>query len=142
MDMAGLWRGVRDSLEGDRFTRALRDRWTWAALALGCVGLPFAPGPMPPPWRLALAALTEELAYRALMQEQLEEMTPSRRGLFTVGNGLASGIFALSHLPTHSPLMACLTFFPSLVFGALWTRHRSLWLCAAVHAWYNLLFFL
>ena len=55
---------------------------------------------------------------------------------------LASALFALSHLPTHTPLMAALTFFPSLTFGALWTRHRSLWLCAAVHFWYNLLFFL
>lgn len=142
MDMAGLWGGLRDSFGAGRFAAALRDTWTWAALALGCVGLPFAPGPMPAAWRLALAAITEELAYRALVQEQLEEMLPGRRGPCTAGNALASIIFALSHLPTHSPLMACLTFFPSLVFGALWTRRRSLWLCAAVHGWYNFLFFL
>ena len=89
-----------------------------------------------------VAAVTEELAYRALLQRQLEQCVPGKWGLFTGGMLMTSALFALSHLPTHTPLMAALTFFPSLAFGALWTRHRSLWLCAAVHFWYNLLFFL
>lgn len=141
-DMAEIWGGLRAALDAGRFAAAFRDRWVWAALALGAVGLPFSPGPMPPFWRLILTAVTEEIAYRALLQEQLEQMLPGRRGSLTAGTLIASGIFALSHLPTHTPIMACLTFFPSLAFGALWTRHRSLWLCAAVHCWYNMAFFL
>ncbi|HIW77642.1 MAG TPA: CPBP family intramembrane metalloprotease [Candidatus Bilophila faecipullorum] len=137
-----IWSGLGAALAPRRCVEALRDRWVWAALALGLAGLPFSPGPMPPFWRLVLTAMTEETVYRALLQEQLEQMLPGRRGPLTTGALIASAIFALSHLPTHTPLMACLTFFPSLIFGVLWTRHRSLWLCAAMHCWYNVAFFL
>ena len=141
-NMAELWRNIRDSLGARRFVRAFGDGWVWLAFLLGVVGLPFQEGTMPPLWRLASVALTEELAYRVLLQQQLEQMMKGRWGVFTAGCLLASAVFALSHLPTHTPLMAGLTFFPSLAFGALWTRHRSLWLCAALHFWYNLAFFL
>ena len=140
--MAELWRGIRDSLGAGRFARAFGDGWVWLAILLGAVGVPFQGGPMPPVWRLASVAITEELAYRVLLQQQLEQCVTGRRGPFSAGGLLASAVFALSHLPTHTPLMALLTFFPSLAFGALWTRHRSLWLCAALHFWYNLIFFL
>ena len=137
-----IWSGLGAALAPGRCARAFCDRRVWAAVALGLAGLPFSPGAMPPFWRLALTALTEETAYRALLQDQLEQMLPGRRGPLTTGALIASAIFALSHLPTHTPLMACLTFLPSLVFGALWTRHRSIWLCAAMHCWYNVAFFL
>ena len=121
--MKEVWREIRESLDIGRFVGSFRDRWVWLAFLLGGIGLLFPSGGLPPLWRLAFAAMTEELAYRALLQRQLEQCVPGKWGLFT-------------------PLMAALTFFPSLAFGALWTRHRSLWLCAAVHFWYNLLFFL
>ena len=63
-------------------------------------------GGLPPLWRLAFAAMTEELAYRALLQRQLEQCVPGKWGLFTGGMLLTSALFALSHLPTHTPLMA------------------------------------
>ena len=140
--MKEVWREIRESLDIGRFAGSFRDRWVWLAFLLGGIGLLFPSGGLPPVWRLAFAAMTEELAYRALLQRQLEQCVPGKWGLFTGGMLLTSALFALSHLPTHMPLMAALTFFPSLAFGALWTRHRSLWLCAAVHFWYNLLFFL
>ncbi|WP_279062298.1 JDVT-CTERM system glutamic-type intramembrane protease [Bilophila wadsworthia] len=139
--MKEVWREIRESLDIGRFVGSFRDRWVWLAFLLGGIGLLFPSGGLPPLWRLAFAAMTEELAYRALLQRQLEQCVPGKWGLFTGGMLLTSALFALSHLPTHTPLMAALTFFPSLAFGALWTRHRSLWLCAAVHFWYNLLFF-
>lgn len=139
--MKEVWRDIRESLGRGRFVGSFRDRWVWLAFLLGGIGLLFPSGGLPPLWRLAFAAMTEELAYRALLQRQLEQCVPGKWGLFTGGMLLTSALFALSHLPTHTPLMAALTFFPSLAFGALWTRHRSLWLCAAVHFWYNLLFF-
>ena len=140
--MKEVWADIRGSLDRRRFFGSFRDRWVWLAFLIGGIGLLFPAGGIPPLWRLAFAAVTEELAYRALLQRQLEQCVPGKWGLFTGGMLMASALFALSHLPTHTPLMAALTFFPSLAFGALWTRHRSLWRCAAVQFWYNILFFL
>ena len=106
--------------------REIRSRWTSAVLsarsgiggsgwlscsgASGCCSLRAA---CPHCGGLAFAAMTEELAYRALLQRQLEQCVPGKWGLFTGGMLLTSALFALSHLPTHTPLMAALTFFPS-----------------------------
>ena len=140
--VAELWGDIRKALLFARFVRAFRDGWVWLALLLGGIGLCFSDPAMPPLSRLAFAAITEELTYRVLIQSQMERWLPGRRGLFTYGMLLTSALFALTHLLSQPPVMAMLTFFPSLVFGVLWTRHRSLWLCAAVHFWYNLAFFL
>lgn len=140
--MGEIWREVQRALSCTRFFRAWRDGWVWLAFLLGGIGLLFPAPATPPLWRLAFAAFTEELAYRTLLQAQLERCIPERWKDLTGGMLLASLLFALSHLVTQPPLMAMLTFFPSLVFGMLWTRHGSLWLCAAVHFWYNLLFFI
>ena len=110
--MKEVWREIRESLDIGRFVGSFRERWVWLAFLLGGIGLLFPSGGLPPLWRLAFAAMTEELAYRALLQRQLEQCMPGKWGLFTGGMLLTSA------------------------------RHRSLWLCAAVHFWYNLLFFL
>lgn len=127
-----------------RLRRALRDRWTWAVFALGCAGFFFNPGPMPPFWRLASAALAEELTWRALLQQEADLRWPGNLGAsgLTKGNVLISLCFVAAHAVTQPLLMAALTFFPSLALGWLWTRHGSLWLCAGLHFWYNLAFFL
>ena len=118
-------------------------RWVWLAFLLGGIGLLFPSGGLPPLWRLAFAAMTEEFGASAPCSSvSLSDACLANGGCFTGGMLLTSALFALSHLPTHTPLMAALTFFPSLAFrGPSGTRHRSLWLCAAVHFWYNLLFF-
>ena len=125
----------------------MKDGWAGVAFAAGLVGLCFEPETAPPLWRIAFTAMTEELAYRVLLQSQLERLIPGelrfsqiRLGL-TQGGLLASVLFALSHLASQPPLMALSTFFPSVAFAVLWTRHRSLWLCAGLHCWYNGLFF-
>lgn len=124
-----------------RFLNAFKDKWTWIAVAAGSVGFLFASGPMPPVWRLLFSAFTEELAFRALLQETIEEQWPLQLGILTFGNGIASFLFALSHLFTQSVSQAFLTFFPSLLLGVLWSRHRSLLLCWGIHILYNVLFF-
>ena len=138
---------VLGSLRPERLRRAWRDGWTGLAFALGLAGLCFDPGVAPPLWRVAFTALTEELTYRVLLQSQLERLVPGElrlscaRHTLSRGGLLASVLFALSHLAAQPPLMALLTFFPSVAFAVLWTRHRSLWLCAGLHFWYNGLFF-
>ncbi len=58
----------------------------------------------------------------------------------TAANIAVSALFALAHAFTQAPVMAALTFIPSIGLGILWSRHRSLWLCAGMHAWFNFLF--
>ena len=101
--MKEVWREIRESLDIGRFVGSFRDRWVWLAFLLGGIGLLFPSGGLPPLWRLAFAAMTEELAYRALLQRQLEQCVPGKWGLFTGGMLLTSALFALSHLPTHTP---------------------------------------
>ena len=89
------------------------------------------------------AALAEEIAFRFGLQHVLERLF-SRR-VPSVGPHLAnlgaSGVFALSHLVHHPPVWALVTFVPSLAFGWLWTRHRNLLPCWALHSLYNILYF-
>ena len=108
--MKEIWADIRGSLDRRRFFGSFRDRWVWLAFLIGGIGLLFPAGGIPPLWRLAFAAVTEELAYRALLQRQLEQCVPGKWGLFTGGMLMTSALFALSHLPTHTPLMAALTF--------------------------------
>lgn len=124
-----------------RFLKALTDKWTWIAVAAGSIGFLFVPGPMPTVWRLLFSAFAEELAFRVLLQETIEEQWPLRIGVLTFGNGVVSLLFALAHLFTQFPTQALLTFFPSLMLGILWSRHHSLFLCWGVHVLYNLIFF-
>ena len=140
----GLLRDLVRACALGRLRQALRDRRTWAAFALGGAGLFFSSGPMPPLWRLGGASLIEELTWRALLQGEAEARWPCRldsSGL-TYVNILISCLFAGAHSLTQPALMAALTFFPSLMLGMLWTLHGSLWLCAALHFWYNLVYFL
>ena len=94
--MKEVWREIRESLDIGRFVGSFRERWVWLAFLLGGIGLLFPSGGLPPLWRLAFAAMTEELAYRALLQRQLEQCVPGKWGLFTGGMLLTSALFALS----------------------------------------------
>ena len=148
-----LLRVLRSSLECQRVLASMRDPWLWGLFFAGAIGLFFSPqsaGLSLP--SLLMAALLEEAAFRALLQNfaeawltQKEKRKPQGKkdSLLTVvtpGNLAVSLLFAVVHALTQSPVMAALTFFPSLAMGILWTRHRSLWLCTGLHAWYNALF--
>ncbi|MBR5883067.1 MAG: CPBP family intramembrane metalloprotease [Mailhella sp.] len=134
----------------------MRDPWLWGLFLAGVIGLFFSPqsaGLSLP--ALLMAALLEEAAFRALLQNYAEAWLAQKKkgeanekkcprhyllSIVTPGNLAVSLLFAVVHALTQSPLMAALTFFPSLAMGILWTRHRSLWLCTGLHAWYNALF--
>jgi uncharacterized protein len=115
-------------------------------LALGLGGAAFL---LPHPdvgiaWTVLLVkALIEEAAFRWGLQGFLGAYLRGRMvfGPLSLANLLASLAFAGLHFINQPPLWAAAVFFPSLVFGWLWDRHRSLLACWLVHFFYNLLFF-
>lgn len=118
------------------------DPWIIAALIMGLGALFFPPHPSAPPlWRVAVLALAEEALFRAGLQAWLEKRATSRWGALTLANLGASAVFSLAHLAMHPPLQAMAVFFPSLIFGILWTRHKSLLICSTMHVYYNMLYY-
>jgi hypothetical protein len=137
-----LLRCVRD--EWRRFLAGLTDP---AFLGLAALGLIAWLLPRPAfhltPGLLLLKAAVEETAFRAGLQDILASVLHTRQGLASItrANLLTSVMFSLVHLGSHPPLWAGLVFFPSLGFGLLWDRNRSLLLCILLHFLYNLLLF-
>ena len=126
---------------GRRAGVVLRDPVYVGILVLGCAGVWFSPGWAPSWWMLVVGAVLEEAVFRGVVQPSLEERFPGRVGSLTWGNVGASVVFGLSHLYAHSPLWALATVGPSLCYGVVWTRHRSVWACAAAHYLHNVFFF-
>ncbi len=93
------------------------------------------------PWPLVLAVLIypplEEIVFRGGVQQWLLARQPSDC-LISRANLSTSILFALAHLWQHNVAHALLVFWPSLVFGHLYERYRSLAAPIAVHSWYNL----
>ena len=133
---------LKQSFSLDRFFYAFKFRITWLSFALGIIGVFYTAAFQPSLFRLCFAACTEELTWRTLAQNQCEEITDSKQFLgISYGNYLCSSLFAMMHLFTQAPIAALSTFFPSLIFGLIWTRFKSTWLCALLHIWYNIVFF-
>jgi len=92
---------------------------------------------------LFLKALFEEFFFRFLLQEGLDRLLRYRwkLGPLSLANLLASLTFAGMHL-IHQPVnWALLTFFPSLAFGYIWQRSRSLVSVTILHFAYNAFLF-
>ncbi len=115
-----------------------------AALSLG-FGLRAA-DPWALAWALVAAPLVEEFIFRGLVQRGLDDR---RSGGGTAGlpwlvplggsaNLATAALFALAHVQVAGPSLAPWLILPSLVLGWCWARHRSVLLCAAAHAWFNL----
>ena len=123
-----------------------RDGYVLAAVLLGLLGLLFPVQGTPPSlWKIALLAAAEESIFRCGLQEWLEQRLsrshPAVTGPISPANIVASLVFCLAHLP-FSPLLHSLSvFFPSLILGILWSRHKSLLLCASTHWYYNAVYY-
>lgn len=95
------------------------------------------------PWLTATLVypVLEELVFRQGVQQGAERML---RGA-GLGAGesaslaivMASGLFALAHVPVHGVLHSLLVAVPSFALGILYARHRNLPLNCAAHAWWN-----
>ncbi|MBI9112714.1 JDVT-CTERM system glutamic-type intramembrane protease [Maridesulfovibrio ferrireducens] len=113
-------------------------------LSLGFVGL-YVPSP---DLRLPLAlllgkAFIEELFFRFLLQEGLDRFFHYgyRFGPLSLANILASLTFSCMHLINQPLNWAMLTFIPSLAFGFIWQRYRSVVPGTIIHFAYNAFLF-
>lgn len=94
-------------------------------------------------WRLFLLALAEEVLFRGMFQDWLRgrPFFLRRVGPVTNANIVASLCFMAVHFVAQPPLWAMAVFFPSLIFGWIWDRHRRILPCLLVHFAYNFCFF-
>jgi len=115
----------------------------YGAMVLGFMAwiLPHGSGKPPGIWKIVISALAEEIAFRGLILEWLGRLVQKVFGPISLANLLTSLLFVLSHLLYHPLPWAIATFFPSLIFGILWERYKTIIPCWACHCFYNLLFF-
>lgn len=81
---------------------------------------------------LFFAAIPEEWFFRAYLMTRL--------GKGGRGNVLSSIVFSLIHGITRGWLTGVLVFIPSLLYGWLYQKSRSLYFVIAVHAFSNVLY--
>jgi len=88
-----------------------------------------APQPLPwhRAWQYAIWALLQEFLLQSFMYVRLESLFGSRQALF-----LASGLFALAHLP--SPMLTSLSLLGALFFCEMFRRYRNIFPLGLVHA--------
>ncbi len=93
--------------------------------------------------QLCVVALPEEALYRGVLQTRFERSFPRGMpvlgGVITLGNVLTSVVFAVGHVVTRTDPVHLLVFFPSLLFGWLRTRTKSIESGMFFHAFCNLL---
>jgi uncharacterized protein len=127
-----------------RTLRPFADPWFYLVLGFG-LGAFLLPEPaVLIGWNvLLLKALIEEAAFRWGLQNLLNGRFRERMviGPLSLANLTASLAFAGLHFVHQPPLWAASVFVPSLVFGWVWDRYRSLLPCWVVHFFYNLCFF-
>ncbi len=97
-------------------------------------------------WLLLAAPLLEEAVFRLLLQRGLHQRllqpgSGAGRWRSEPGAGyLASGITALAFAAVHAPShgwQAVWWLIPGLALGEIWRRGQTLWVCVALHAWFN-----
>ncbi|HXZ32807.1 MAG TPA: CPBP family intramembrane glutamic endopeptidase [Terriglobales bacterium] len=99
-------------------------------VAIGVFARSLGP-PQPVPWhrawQYAIWALLQEFILQSFMYVRLESVFGSRQALF-----LASGLFALAHLP--SPLLTLLSLLGAVFFCSMFRRYRNIFPLGLVHA--------
>lgn len=132
--MAGVWNQLKWGAV------SLSDPVFYLFLSFGFLGL-YVPAPdvrLTLSW-LFLKAFIEELFFRFLLQEGLDRLLKYgwRLGPLSLANVAASLIFACMHLVHQPASWAFLTFVPSLAFGYIWQRYRSVVPGTLIHFAYN-----
>ena len=114
----------------------------WCGLALSVTLQPIS---LPqllawPFWSLVVwQPLAEELIFRGFLQGQLLDRTWGRRSVagLSCANGLTTLLFVLGHFWQHPPLWALAVAVPSLMFGYMRDRYRSVYPAVMLHIVYN-----
>lgn len=91
---------------------------------------------------IVLAPLAEELFFRGLIQDVLRKYVRWRWRFVSGTNVVTSVLFSFAHLAGGSAVHAGLVFIPSLIFGGVYDRHRTVIPCIILHAFYNINVFL
>lgn len=88
--------------------------------------------------------LFEELLFRGIVQGHLLPSVVRHKSWcgVSISNLMASLLFTLAHLASHSALWSLLVFVPSLCFGLVRDRFGSVYPSIALHAFYNTGYFL
>jgi len=89
-----------------------------------------------------LYPMLEETVFRGIIQPTIYNRLNGRLGLFSYANILTSILFSLAHLPSHEPIWALAVFIPSLAFGLLKDKYKTLLAPVALHSYYNTGYFL
>lgn len=135
-----LFKDLEAALSPGSFANSLKSPFFWLCFLAGFIALLLPVKSWPAndrAWmQFALAPLLEELSWRALIQNELERYWQPAF-FISWANLLVSFLFGLSHFLINGSPAGMLTFFPSLVFGMVWTRFHSLWSCVTLHLWYN-----
>lgn len=130
---------LRQSVGIHALLRGLSSPLFYLCAGFGFLGA-FFPAPANPwrnaPWILG-APFLEEFTWRAILQNELGKLLPSNH-FINSASIITSLAFAGAHILTSPSFMAALTFFPSLIFGGIWTKFHSTWCCGLLHLWYNL----
>lgn len=91
---------------------------------------------------LIFVPLAEEYLFRGLFQSMLLTKFSGKIYILSYANIITSIIFSLSHLFYNDLLHSFLVFFPSLVFGMLYDRSRSIIPSFITHFVYNINIFI
>ncbi|WP_233052378.1 JDVT-CTERM system glutamic-type intramembrane protease MrtJ [Motilimonas cestriensis] len=85
--------------------------------------------------------ICEEFIFRGFIQRELlsRQVMQKKWGAISLSNCLTNLIFAMAHLVVFRDLAVLLVFFPGLIFGYFFERHRNLLYPILLHSWYNLL---
>lgn len=123
---------------------AFSDPIFYMFLSFGVIGL-YVPSPdnlLSLQW-LFIKAVIEELFFRFLLQEGFDRLLKHkfRLGPLSLANVLASLCFSLMHLLRQPVSWALMTFIPSLAFGYIWQRYRSVIPGSIIHFAYNAFLF-
>jgi membrane protease YdiL (CAAX protease family) len=87
---------------------------------------------------LIIAPIGEELLFRGVIQEYLEQRKLPSFYIVSLANLIASILFVFLHFLVSEPLQASLVFIPSLIFGIMYSEYRSVWITILLHSFYNL----
>ena len=91
-------------------------------------------------WLLVLSPVLEEFVFRSILQRNLADLLAQRfsKNLAPLFAALISAsIFALCHGYRVGPQWMALWIVPGWALAEIWRRERSVWICMAVHAYFN-----
>ena len=84
--------------------------------------------------------LFEELAFRGVIQEYISRKTNhyTLNSFLSIANIITSILFASIHFVHHHPIVAILTFFPSLLLGYFKEHYQHIMPSILLHMYYNI----